>query len=106
MNTLRPLRIRPVEAISKCETPAMINGRVQYVRDDVYPPHPEGEALRQLRLELGLNLRPAAVRIGITGSILSGLENGSFTAEVPEEWDEIRRRMKAVPAEQQSPGAP
>jgi hypothetical protein len=48
-----------------------------------YPPSPGGEALRTLRVKLGLSLRDAARALGVTAVEMSGVERGSYR---PESW--------------------
>lgn len=46
-----------------------------------YPPSPEGEALRDLRVELGLGLREAARVLGLSALELANLERGRARCE-------------------------
>lgn len=63
-----------------------------------YPPSPEGEELRRLRVhEADLVLREAAKRIGITPSELSSLERGSAVFADPGGWELARTLLLTPP---------
>lgn len=57
----------------------------------VYPPHPDGEALRQARVGADLGLREAAKALGVTPAVLSGLEFGRYRFERAEAWAEAAK---------------
>lgn len=72
-------------------------GRVcsqEVVALDTYPPSPEGEELRRVRVhEADLTLREAARCLGITPSELSALERGSARFEELAGWAAARELM-------------
>lgn len=51
-----------------------------------YPPHPEGEMLRDLRVSFQIGLREAADAMGVSATDLSALERGSKAAEDTAGW--------------------
>jgi hypothetical protein len=52
----------------------------------VYPPHPNGERLRHLRLSGGLSLHDAAELLGLSAAEFSGLEHGRMTFARDDDW--------------------
>lgn len=77
-------------------------GRVCEWRDvdsPTYPPSPEGEELRRLRVRVAdLVLREAARRLGLSPAELSGLERGSLTFVDPRGWSLARSLLLSPPA--------
>lgn len=53
----------------------------------------EARALAERRLELGLGLRDAAIRLGIRAIELSGLEHGRLVPENPGDWAAAINRL-------------
>ncbi len=62
-----------------------------------YPPSPRGEALRALRVRIGLGARAAAAKIGISGADLGRLERGEATLESDNEWDRAEALLDLDP---------
>lgn len=79
-----------VQAIGKRTSDAILCGpggcTVATVESDVYSPSPEREALRTMRLDLGLSLRQAAQRVGLLPRTLSDLEQGRRTLASQTDW--------------------
>lgn len=57
---------------------------------DDYPPSPEGEKLRGLRLRLGMGLREAAHALGLTAVQLSNVERGGAVVDWAEAANALR----------------
>lgn len=60
-----------------------------------YPASPEGDALRELRLDLQLGIGVAARRCGLSPVEWSGLENGKYTLSV-EDWTALRAKLSGA----------
>jgi len=57
-----------------------------------YPPSPEGERLRDQRINRGLGVRAAAARMGITDTELGQLERDAATCD----WAHAHRLLEGV----------
>ena len=79
----------PVPPVGTRTTAALVHGAVNDVTVPVYPPSPQGEALRTARKAAGVGLREAARRAGITATELSGLEGGRLTLASGEAWTRL-----------------
>lgn len=88
--TLAITRVAPIgEQVGEALVCGFDGCGLEEVAVPVYPPSPMGRKLRDLRLALGLNLRAAAARLGISASDLSALERGSATCA----WAEAERML-------------
>lgn len=90
-----PLELVRVDPIGREVVPVFahaLDGTPVYEREvDVYPLSQGGEALRRLRSHrLGLSLREAAARLGISIVELSSLERGRLTCD----WVVARRMLE------------
>ena len=81
------MRLTPVPPLGSRQTFGFVTREdgcgAERVTVHEYPPSPGGEALRTMRLKLGLSLREAATALGVRASEYSGIERGSAR---PESW--------------------
>ena len=63
------------------------SGEMKEVDLLVYPPHPQGDRLREARVQVSVSMGELAKVLGITAAELSGLEHGSYTTDQAG-WDE------------------
>jgi DNA-binding XRE family transcriptional regulator len=90
----KPFGFRPVEPIGTRTAYAHVNrgdkphywGPVEFPD---FPPSPEGDALRELRMRLRVTLREAAQYLGLSAVDVSALERGAATAAWPEVFQAI-----------------
>ena len=91
--------MKPIEPVGTRETMAFVAGRrksgYQPLDMPVYPPHPNGERVQELRLRYDLGLRETAGALKMTASQLSGLEFGRYGFDTPEEWTELHGQIDA-----------
>lgn len=59
------------------------------IETPVYPPHPNGEKLREKRLALDMTGSDVAAFLGISRRELSDLENGKIRPENESDWKAI-----------------
>ncbi len=97
---MTPLYVVPVAAIGTRTTGAFVNrgedrpGGYEQIVLHVYPPSPDGERMRALRVDLDLGLREASNALGIKPVDLSALERGSARCD----WQEMELRLRATRA--------
>lgn len=79
----------PVPPVGTRRERVLVHGQFVDVDVPVYPPSPEGDALRRARRAAGVGLREAARRAGITATQWSGLECGQLALASGEAWERL-----------------
>ncbi len=89
------MKLIPVDPIGTKEVMAFWDGHDEHgnptggfgpVTQHVYPKSHRGEAVRSLRVSLGLSLRQVCSALQVSAFELSGLEQGRFTFDAEEAW--------------------
>lgn len=81
---VEPVGTREAEVLSCRSIPPCC--RTEVFAQDVYPPSPQGEALRQRRQALALSLRQAAEQLALPERVLNDLEHGRKVFRVDDDW--------------------
>lgn len=69
----------------------MRNGSVVTSWDEpVYPPYPDGVALRRARVAARMGLQEATKRLGLSAEIVCGLEHGRYRFVDGDDWARAR----------------
>ena len=98
---MTPPRILPVEPIGTRTGGAFVTRAtgcgIEQVTTNVYPPSPQGDRLRDARLDARLTLGQTARLLGLAPVDVSNLENGKATFADAARWDaviDVLRRSK------------
>jgi hypothetical protein len=97
---LAAVKLTPVDPIGTQRTWAFVNpGGLEEIEMAVYPEatRVEGERLRVARVEMGIGLREASKRLGLSAVDLSRVERGAMTCDI----DEVIRILRAAQESQQ-----
>ena len=92
-----------VDAIGERDAQVLVGGRIITIKEPIYPDG--GETLRFYRVHDGefLNLREAALALGMKASEFSALETGAATIESEDEWRRLFALLGRAKAQKKQP---